>query len=433
MNLKETKCSIDSLVASGKIAVTSDTDKDSFDRIKSISLDMSEVFKYGEAFKYIGVTDEFKKVIKTFDVEPGITPAGFRQEFVLGNDGSVRIDLVRDISFDKNGVRRPTNLLFSANTADPFEIATMKDLIANVTTNPQIVYSSFINNPKANINNQFKTREEVMQEICKLVGPGCDISVEVNDPFAPVEKLMEEIKEFEEIINPYRLVVKVPHTGPLNKENVADFLAGKTMNPYKGRSKDFFYGHNLAYFFKEQGYRVNFTLMSDPHQTALALTAKPYFINAFVQKRVDQSYEMKRLIDLLDATGDPAYRDKLNEYMVKQDYFAYDHTDAFDAENRARMLIKYRQLDNKEGADGLDSARHALRLLKAANLPDTRLIICNTKTEQMYYDIDKMVVEPEFADMKQRVILTCEPSYFATFTYSPQIYNYQKSFLTAVK
>ena len=61
------------------------------------------------------------------------------------------------------------------------------------------------------------------------------------------------------------------------------------------------------------------------------------------------------------------------------------------------------------------------------------LIICNTKTDQMYYDIDKMLVEDEFADMKQRVILTCEPSYFGKYTSSSTIYAYQRNFLTSVK
>lgn len=432
MKVTEMKYRIGDLVRDGRIQIAADTDPDMFERIKNIEIDFAESVFYAQYIKYAGVTEEFKKVIRTFDVESGITPAGFKHELVYGGDGCLRIDLKRDISYGKNGIRRPTNVLFSANTADPFEIATMKDLIANVTTNPQIVYSSFINNPKANRNNQFKTREEVMKEICRLVGPGCDISVEVNNPFAPEEQLLEEIKEFEEILTPYRLVVKVPHTGPLNKNNVPAFLGGETPDPYTGASEDFFYGHNLAYRLQEKGYRVNFTLMSDPHQMALALTAKPYFINAFVEKRKGQTVEMKRLLDMLDKSGDGVYREQLHEYMIKQDFFAYDHKDAAAAEKRARMLVNYRMQDN-EVTDGLDGARHALRVLKSANLPDTRLIVCNTKTEQMYYDIDKMMVEPEFADMKQRVILTCEPSYFAKFTYSPTIFNYQKSFLTAVK
>ncbi len=433
MKITETKYTIENLVQNGNLQAASDMEPDLFDRIKGLTVEFDEAVKYASAIRFVGVTEEFRKVIQLFHVEAGIIPAGFEPLLVFDADGCLRVDLKRNISYGKNGVRRPTNVLFSANTADPFEIASMKDLIANVTTNPQIIYSSFINNPKANINNQFKTREEVMKEICRLVGTGCDISVEVNNPFAPEEQLMEEIKAFEEILTPYRLVVKVPHTGPLNKENVPDFLAGKTPNPYKGVSKDFFYGHNLAYKLQEKGYRVNFTLMSEPHQVAMALTAKPYFINAFVERRKGQSVEIKRLLELLDLSGDPAYREQLHEFMVKSDFFGFDHTDVFESEKKARELVNYRHLYDHEGSDGLDGARHALRVLKTANLPDTRLIICNTKSDQMYYDIDKMLVEPEFAEMKQRVILTCEPSYFAKYTYATTIYNYQKSFLTAVK
>ena len=35
----------------------------------------------------------------------------------------------------------------------------------------------FINNPKANKRNCFKTRDEVMQELGRILGPGEDISV----------------------------------------------------------------------------------------------------------------------------------------------------------------------------------------------------------------------------------------------------------------
>ncbi|MFR9063037.1 MAG: hypothetical protein ACLVJO_04295 [[Clostridium] scindens] len=35
----------------------------------------------------------------------------------------------------------------------------------------------------------------------------------------------------------------------------------------------------------QNGYRVNFTLMFEPAQTALALQAKPYFISSFIRHR----------------------------------------------------------------------------------------------------------------------------------------------------
>ena len=433
MDMKNMKCTIDALVLSGKLALASDTDRDMYDRIKNIELSFDQQVQYGAWLHYVGVTDEFRKVIKLFDVPAGQTPAGFRHELVYGGDGSVRVDLKRDISFGANGIRRPGNMLFSANTANPFTVATMKDLIANLTTNPQIMYDQFINNPKANVGGQFKDNYEVLAELAKLVGPGVDISVEFNDPFADESALMEEVARFEEILTPYRLVVKVPHTGPLNRDNVGDFLAGNYPAYDKGVPGDCFYGHNLAYKLHEKGYRVNFTLMAEPHQTALALLAKPYFINAFVERRTNQTRDLAKMLERLDLTGDPLYREQLHAYMMKADMLASCDTDLAAAEKKARSLVKYRGLDTHDGHDGLDSVRHSLRVLKTANLPDTRLIVCNTKSAQMYYDIDKLVVEPEFADMKQRVVLTCEPEYFAQFTTSPTIYCYQRSFLSAVQ
>lgn len=431
MKINDAKYSIGALVASGRFNVAPNIGTDMFDRIKNITFSAEDVKTYGDFVKAVGVTDEFKNVISTLKVEEGIIPAGFRPELVFSNDGALCVDLVRDIAFEKNGKRRPGNMLFAANTANPYEVATMKDFIAKITTNPSIIYSNFIKNPKANINNRFKTREEVMIELCKLAGPGVDISVELNNPFAPMDQIMEEISAFEEILTKYRLIVKVPHTGPLNNENVQAYLNGSFPQVYTGDAQSAFYGHRLAYELHNKGYRVNFTLMSDPHQTALGLLAKPAYFNAFVQKRYDTTSKMAELIDKLDTFGDAEYREQLHAVMMKNDLLASDDTDIIKAESYARQLLTYRNFDNAEGSDGLDSVRHSLRVLRKANLPETRLIICNTKTEKMYWDIDKVVTEPEFADMKQRVVFTAEPGYFAKFTGSQTIYNYQRSFLTA--
>ena len=140
------KCSLEALVQSGRLQVASDTGKDMFDRVKHITLPFKTEMKLGETVKAIGVTDEFRKVINLFQVSAGETPAGFRHEYVYGADGSMRINLVRDISFGANGSGRPTNVLFSANTANPFSVYTMRNFIANLTTNPQIIYDSFLNN-----------------------------------------------------------------------------------------------------------------------------------------------------------------------------------------------------------------------------------------------------------------------------------------------
>lgn len=432
LQIGEMKCTIDSLVKSGHLKVASDTDSSMYDRIKNIELSFDSFRTASPLIEFVGVTEEFKNVIAVCGAAAGTTPPGFKYELNYGNDRSLRVNLKRDISFMENSVRRPTNVLFSANTADPAEVAAMKDLIANLTTNPQIIYSNFLNNPKVNVGNKFKDRFEVLKELRNLVGPGVDISVELNNPFAEEAEMMEEIAHFEEILSKYQLVVKVPHTGPLNRENVGGFLNG-TYGAYdKGASKDFFYGHNLAYKLQEKGYRVNFTLMAEPHQTALALQAKPYFINAFVERRNNQTKELEALLKKLDTTKDSVYKEEIHSFMMNSDMLASDDDRIDTAVEKARFLVDYRTSHGDKN-DGLDSVRHSLRVLKSSNLPDTRLIVCNLKSAQMYCDLDKLTAEPEFADMKQRIVITCEPDYFSQFTASPTIYCYQRSFLNSVK
>ena len=55
---------------------------------------------------------------------------------------------------------------------------------------------------------KFKTRNEVMSEIANILGPGCDISVEVNNPFADFEQILEEAEEFREMFSDYRMVLR---------------------------------------------------------------------------------------------------------------------------------------------------------------------------------------------------------------------------------
>ncbi len=64
-----------------------------------------------------GVTRTFRSVIDTFKVPAGETPAGFRIEFVIDADAVVRADLVRDISYDRNGQKRADPACSSAPTA----------------------------------------------------------------------------------------------------------------------------------------------------------------------------------------------------------------------------------------------------------------------------------------------------------------------------
>ena len=68
--------------------------------------------------KYVGVSERFKDVIDRFHVKEGETPAGFKIEYNMKENQLLEIDLVRNISYDKNGYRRPTKFIFSADTAN---------------------------------------------------------------------------------------------------------------------------------------------------------------------------------------------------------------------------------------------------------------------------------------------------------------------------
>ena len=77
--------------------------------------------------------------------------------------------------------------------------------------------------------------------------------------------------------------------------------------------------------------------------------------------------------------------------------------------------------------------RHSLRALRNANLDDTRLIICSMKGAFNYPDIDRLLMEPEFADMTRRIVVTAEPRYLARFASSNQVISYQRRFMKAAR
>lgn len=407
-------------------------------RILNHTVKSEEYFNLKKVVKNIGVTERFKDVIDTFNVPEGITPAGFRIEFDLEEEGLLRADLIRDISYGENGIKRPTTVLFSADTANPYELEPISGMIANLTCNPGIIYDLFINNPKANINNQFKTREEVMEEIGRILGPGCDISVELNNPFnESFDELLEEAAKFREILSPYRVVIKVPHTGPVNSQNVSELLKGDKKLGVRynaGTTKDAFRGHNLALRLRENGYRINFTLMFEPYQAALALQAKPYFINSFIRHRLSQTEKIKRQLDLYKVTEDPVFLDDLRKLFIDNDYLSKNETDTdlLEVKKIGERIVNYRHINDKEGIDGLDAARHNLRMLKNVNLPDTRLIICSMEGEYNYPAIDKLLVDPEFTDVLDKLVITAEPNYLAAFSSTNQVVSYQRRFMNAV-
>jgi len=441
--VNELKISLKALVSAldkkDSLATVINSDVKYVDRALDAPLSAAHYHFLKDIVKYVGVTANFREVIDYFKIPAGETPQGFKIRYELVENNVLRIDLVRDISYDKNGIRRPTNVLFSADSANPYEIVSVKNIISNLTCNPGIIYDLFINNPKANIGNKFKTRDEVIKEIGNILGPGCDISVELNNPYSDsVNELIEEAERFREMLSKYRVVIKVPHTGPINQENVNELLEGdkKFLRSYDaGTTRDKFRGHNLALLLHEHGFRINFTLMFEPYQTALALQARPYFINSFIRHRGIATRTIKNYLDEFNKTNENKFLEELKTFFIEKDFMApsSNGVSLSEVKKTAEKILKYRNYDNHEGYDELDSVRHNLRVLRNANLPDTRLIICSMEGEDNYPAIDKLLAEPEFVDMADRVIITAEPEYLAKFTTTPQVISYQRRFMNAAR
>ncbi|MDR1916103.1 MAG: hypothetical protein LBQ58_05970 [Synergistaceae bacterium] len=408
-------------------------------RVMDAELSREEYLSVRDSARFIGVTDRFRDVISDFPTPEGGTPAGFRREFMMSPDGVLRVDLFRDISYDKNGVPRPTKVLYSADSANPYEVKHVAPFIANLTCNPLIIYDLFINNPDANAGKKFKTRDEVMREIASILGPGCDISVELNNPFEKdFNALLDEAERFRELLGKYRVVIKVPHTGVINAENMHKLLEGDKkldIGYDDAKAIDAMYGHALALKLHEHGFRINFTLMFEPYQTRLALQARPYFINTFLRQRLVQSGKINSYVESYENTGNIAYLEELRGYLVNNDFYPPSRFTAKPQEvlDFCKNLLKYRHFYDEQGRDGLDGMRHNLRVLRNCNMLDTRLIVCSMDGPDNYPDIDKLLCEPEFQDMNNRVVITAAPDYLARFTSTSQVTGYQRRFLNAAK
>ena len=72
-------------------------------RVLDHAFDVDDLLKIQGSIKYVGVTASFRDVIDYFHVPEGQTPPGFRIEYVYIGKGLLAVDLVRDISYGKNG------------------------------------------------------------------------------------------------------------------------------------------------------------------------------------------------------------------------------------------------------------------------------------------------------------------------------------------
>ncbi len=378
-----------------------------------------------------------RAVVEEFRVPEDELPAGFRVVVRRTGDRHV-LDLVRDIGHDRNGRRRPTPLLFSVDSIDPHEVAPCAPFVANLTCNPGIVYDLFLNNPEANVGGEFETLDEVLRALADILGPGCDVSVELHNPFeSDLGKILEEVARYEEILTRHRLVVKVPHTGPVNAASVPELLEGSGRHQRRynqGATADYLAGHALALELESRGYRVNFTLMFEPHQTPMALQARPYFINAFLRNRLAATSMFTGLMAAYEATGNAVFVTQMRDFMIANDYLAPADADMdrLDVLEAVRTLLRLREA-GRGPDDGLDNVRQSLRWLETSNLDDSRLILCSMDGESMYPDIVRMLAEPEFLPMHHRVLLTTDPAYLARWSSTPQVISYQRRFMKAAR
>lgn len=131
------------------------------------------------------------------------------------------MDLKRDISYDKNGELKPTKVIYSAY---PYVIEPIAPFLGNLTCNPGLLSDLFLNNPEANVGNKFKDRDEVVTALGDVLGPGCDISIELNNPFDPeFAKVLDEAERFREILSPGGLSSRFPTPVPSTTRTTASF------------------------------------------------------------------------------------------------------------------------------------------------------------------------------------------------------------------
>ena len=80
---------------------------------------------------------------------------------------------------------------------------------------------------------------------------------------------------------------------------------------------------------------------------------------------------------------------------------------------------------------GLDAIRHDLGALRQCRLEDARLIIRDFQGENAYPRFDPLLMEPEFADMADRAIITGAPNLPGSHASSPMAAFFRRRFINA--
>lgn len=108
--MKTVSCTLNTLL-NDDVSVIENQKKD-VARVLDFDLPLEDYAFLKKHVKKIGVTAAFEKVIKTFNTPDNETPEGFRIACRLEANGILRADLIRDISYDKNGKKTANQCAF---------------------------------------------------------------------------------------------------------------------------------------------------------------------------------------------------------------------------------------------------------------------------------------------------------------------------------
>ena len=111
---------------------------------------------------------------------------------------------------------------------------------------------------------------------------------------------------------------------------------------------------------------------SDPDITGMALQARPYFINSFINKRMMTSTYVAGMLSAYDSTRDLQFLKTLRSYFVDVDFLPKSEAelDLAEVEKMARETLTYRDFNNCRGFDGMDGQAFPPAQDEAAGLLD---------------------------------------------------------------